>query len=66
MITATFDVQGRNLDQLIAAGHKRAVDLVGGRNYQFDMDVSQRVMTGEGTPASWVAECTLEIEDPVE
>lgn len=64
MIGATFDVTGKNLDELIERGHKRAISLVGAREYEFDMEISQRVMTADGAPAEWIAECALTVEDP--
>lgn len=61
MIRAEFDVNGNNLDELTNAGHRRAVSLVGAKDYTMDMLISPRMPAAPGQP--WVAECTITVED---
>jgi hypothetical protein len=64
MITASFDVRGANLDELIESGRTIANQLVGPRDYTYDMDISAGVMVaGEIAPVRWVAEFRLRVKE---
>jgi hypothetical protein len=63
MITADFQVTGKNLDDLSAKAEMTAAELMGDRPYGLDMSITPRLWAEEeATPADWQADVRVRVQ----